>query len=514
MIDTADAESAPRRTSGFSLPWLPRLRRLPILALALGAIIILRLPSLFEPFWYGDEGVFAAVARNITSGGTLYESAWDNKPPLVYFTYAAVFKLFGVSMFWLHLTATLVILGTAAAVYAVGAEVLGKVRGLLAALLFGFVTSLRLVEGDLALTETFMVLPITVGMLLAIRGKFDGPSLVAAGALLAIGSLFKQVGAFEAAALGLFLFLRSSALTSFIRQGLLLTAGFLLPHVLVLVYFVANGAVGDYIRSAYTYYRLYLGEGRDNPLLIDLLRFAAPLAALGYGVLKRRRNEELDARYLILMWMAASFLGVYFSGRDYPHYLLQATPAVSLVVASVRLPVKLAPARALFALVFFLPLILVTNHLFGDVIRHGPRDQVNYWRNFQAYAMGQRSQSAYNNHFDTNVNSLEALSDWLRANGASGHPVFLWGDYPWIYATARLENASKYVAAYHVFSVPDGRQQLLTGLNDHPPLYIVKGPGPIEDPVALAEFIAERYRLAAVVAEFEVWEWVATVAPN
>ena len=67
-----------------------------ILGLILFTTFILRFPSLFEPFWYGDEGIFAAVARNLNLGGTLYQTAWDNKPPAIYLTYAAIFKSFGV----------------------------------------------------------------------------------------------------------------------------------------------------------------------------------------------------------------------------------------------------------------------------------------------------------------------------------------------------------------------------------------------------------------------------------
>ena len=39
---------------------------------------ILRWPSLFEPYWYGDEGIYHAVGMLINSGESLYSGAWDN----------------------------------------------------------------------------------------------------------------------------------------------------------------------------------------------------------------------------------------------------------------------------------------------------------------------------------------------------------------------------------------------------------------------------------------------------
>src|SRR5689334_18050934 len=49
---------------------------------------ILRLPSLIEPNWYGDEGVYQIVGRVLNNGGLLYRDVWDNKPPLLYLIYA------------------------------------------------------------------------------------------------------------------------------------------------------------------------------------------------------------------------------------------------------------------------------------------------------------------------------------------------------------------------------------------------------------------------------------------
>ncbi|HEY4684730.1 MAG TPA: hypothetical protein VII57_01655, partial [Dehalococcoidia bacterium] len=44
--------------------------------------LILRLPTFFEPPWHTDEGIFAAVAQKVVSGGQLYADAWESKPPL------------------------------------------------------------------------------------------------------------------------------------------------------------------------------------------------------------------------------------------------------------------------------------------------------------------------------------------------------------------------------------------------------------------------------------------------
>ena len=49
---------------------------------------LLRLPSVIEPYWYGDEGIYEVLAQAMNQGRGLYSGIWDNKPPLLYIIYA------------------------------------------------------------------------------------------------------------------------------------------------------------------------------------------------------------------------------------------------------------------------------------------------------------------------------------------------------------------------------------------------------------------------------------------
>lgn len=57
-------------------------------------LFILRLPSLFFSWWYGDENVYLAIGHAIAKGQLLYVQAWDNKPPLIYLIYAGIYTIF------------------------------------------------------------------------------------------------------------------------------------------------------------------------------------------------------------------------------------------------------------------------------------------------------------------------------------------------------------------------------------------------------------------------------------
>lgn len=474
-----------------------------ILTVILFLIFILRFPSLFEPFWYGDEGIFAAVARNLNFGGVLYQTAWDNKPPMIYLTYGAIFQFFGVSMFWLRLVSSVVVLATAATIYEIAQVTIGARRALAACFIFGFLTSLRLIEGNLALTEIFMILPISMAMMLAVKRNFDYISLFFGGFLIAVASLYKQVGVLEAAALGIFLFLITTNFWEFIKKGAALTVGFVIPYAMTFAYFASKGLVSDYIFGAYTYYRIYLGESPKYAILINIAKILPIAAAAFYGLWKKFRGKKVETPFLFILWAAFSFLGSYFSGRTYGHYLVGAMPAASLLLAQIRIPSgknfsrSINKARIVFAIFFFIPLIFLTRLLFADFISGGPINQIEYLRNFVDYATGHKTLTSYNDFFDRNVNTIDALASAIEQRGAKGSSIYIWGDLPWLYAIVDARNPVRYVTSFHVFGVPGGREEVMLRLLASPPQYIIRAQSSIGYFAELEKLLNARYTLSA-----------------
>ena len=476
-----------------------------LLAIILFITFLFRFPSLHEPFWYGDEGIFAAVATNLNQGGVLYQTSWDNKPPMIYLTYAAIFKTMGISMFSLRLVTMIVVLATAPAVYEIVQAALGIKRALLAAFIFGFLTSLRLLEGNLALTEIFMILPITLAMLAVIKRRFDYLSLFVAGILFAVASLYKQVGAFEAAALGIFLFFSEKKFKDFFTKGLILSCGFSIPYLATFGYFASKNLVGDYIFAAYTYYRIYLEESPKYAILINIAKILPVVTVIGYGIFKKFKKEKIDVIHLWLLWTAFSFLGSYFSGRTYGHYLIQATPVVSILLSSFTFRPKMDLRRIIFAPFFFIPIFYLTGFLFANFLSAGPINQVKYWQNFVAFALGKKSLGQYNDYFDGNVNTIMALSDSLSFRNAYGENVYIWGDYPWLYAISDLKNPTRYVTSFHVFGVPQGQEEVSAALGKTPPKYIIKPESSIGYFSELEKMLASQYTLIFSVENAKVF---------
>src|SRR4030066_557978 len=60
----------------------------------LALVFILRIPSFFEPYYYGDEMVYMTLGQGVSQSVTLYKDIYDNKPPLLYLAAAVAGSLF------------------------------------------------------------------------------------------------------------------------------------------------------------------------------------------------------------------------------------------------------------------------------------------------------------------------------------------------------------------------------------------------------------------------------------
>ena len=70
---------------------------LSILFLIMVGVFILRFPTLLQP-WGADQGVYGYIASEMLEGKVPYRDMYTSTGYGVFFTYAALFKLFGNNM--------------------------------------------------------------------------------------------------------------------------------------------------------------------------------------------------------------------------------------------------------------------------------------------------------------------------------------------------------------------------------------------------------------------------------
>src|SRR5438046_4951810 len=198
--------------------------------------IAIRLPSLLHPQPIDSESMYSVVANQIVDGGRPYLDAVERKPPLLFWTYAAVFELAG-KYNWkvLHIVALVWTLATMAGLYMIGTRLFDRNTGLIAALFYSVFQPCGRAQNIAFDGELLMNLPIVWARVIGLRWNSARvrPELLLSGTLLGVAFLLKQPAAIAAVPVGIYLLLpsyrtsRRLLLTASVTQAAMLTTGIL-----------------------------------------------------------------------------------------------------------------------------------------------------------------------------------------------------------------------------------------------------------------------------------------------
>ncbi|MBX7470424.1 glycosyltransferase family 39 protein [Streptomyces sp. MAG02] len=359
-------------------------RLLPVLAVL---ALVTRIPSFRHSLWNPDEGYLAVQARQLASGGALYATVVDRKPPLLPWLYEAAFALCGDgSLGPLRLAAVAAQLLTALALASTARRRWGDRAGRAAGVLYLLVSvGLNPEDAQAATFEVFM-LPFTAAAVrCADRGQWTRAGLAIAGACLT-----KQTGG---AALAPVLWLLYRYPCGRPKAVLRTGVGVAFPVVAAALLtgpsrFLLWTVTGSSSYASFTGSELHvLARGLTNALIL-----AAGCAGLLPPVVRVLRIARTGAADLWL-WLLASAGAVLLGFHFFGHYYLQLIPPLVLLATGalqILPPYRLtsalltsACACALFLLWGLLaprPDLAHTERLAAAVAaRTGPADRVLVW---------------------------------------------------------------------------------------------------------------------------------------
>ncbi|MCL6096638.1 MAG: glycosyltransferase family 39 protein, partial [Patescibacteria group bacterium] len=429
---------------------------------------LLRLPSLFEPHWYGDEGIYQVLGVAMNQNRLLYRDIWDNKPPLLYFVYS----LFGSDQFWVRLFSLIIGLLTVIAFYILSKKLFEKEKIVwtstaLFALLFG----LPLLEGNIANAENFMLLPIITAGILVLKStetkirNTKYKMLFIAGFLLSIAFLFKIVAVFDFGALLVFLVFADSSFSfkNLLKRKTLIfeiekvasfVLGFVLPIILTAAVFLFNGALSYFIKAVLFSNVGYVGYGNNLIIPQGFLILKLMILGLFYLLLYAKRKSLSFPSMFVWLWFAFSLFNAFFSQRPYTHYLLTLLPAFCLLVGFFLFDKK-RQRFTLLVLVLTLIIVVKSFWFFGKF--------PFYYANFVLFITNQKSVSSYEAFFDRNTPIDYELAAYIALHTNPSDSIFIWGNNAQLYKLTDKLPPGKYAAAYHITSYPDGVSNTKTG---------------------------------------------------
>ena len=433
-------------------------------------IFILRIPSFFEPYYYGDEMVYMTLGQGVHQGVTLYKDIYDNKPPLLYLT-AAV----SGSLFWFKIILAFWNLVTIVFFYKLAKLLFEKNEKAqkLATILFGLLTPLPLLEGLTVNSEVFMVVFTILAFLILLKKDLKPSGVFLAGTLLGLGALFKIPAAFDAPIIVFYWLITEGPgnWKKIFKNTLILVAGFATPILITFVWYVFKGSLPEYIRAAFMQNVGYLSSFRPGDVQKPFLVRNAPLLIRGFVVLFGSYilfafRKKLSNKFILFsLWTLFALFAIALSERPYPHYLIQAVAPIVLLIATFFTEKSLEQSLAVIplALTLFVPVYY----------KFWLYPTASYYLRFINFATHRETKAAYFNGFSPTTNRNYEIAQFLVTSSSNSDRVFMWGpDSAAVYALSKRLPPIKYVVDYHILENSTKAQEA-KNIAANPPKFII-----------------------------------------
>ena len=472
---------------------LEKSREIWFLILASLVFFFLRFPSLFEPNWYGDEGIYQTLGIGIKTGRLLYRDIFDNKPPLLYLLYSLVSS----DQFMIRLLSLIFGLLSVIVFFYLCKRLFKNVKAsFTATFIFAVLFGLPLVEGNIANAENFMLLlNISAGYLILrsldqeiIHRK--SRILVLAGLILGLSFLFKIVAIFDFAAFIAFLFFANYSkrildifkIENFIREVKSLAPfiiGFFIPITVVIIYFLFNHAFKEFLTAVLFSNIGYIGYGNKFIIPQGFLIFKLMLlGSFSLIIFLKRKTYGLPFAFVSL-WLGFSLFNAYFSQRPYTHYVLVLLPAFCLIIGFFALNKNFSKLAGVLMLSTFIAVLLSFNFYTKTIF---------YYQNFAAFMLNKQSVTTYERFFDQSTPRDYEIANYINLYAKTSDNIFLWGNNAQVYKMTNKLPPGKYAAAYHITSYKDGLSNTKIGLEINKPKFIVIMPNVSAYPFSLAGY--------------------------
>ena len=445
---------------------------------------LLRWPSLFEPYWYGDEGVYQAVGMLLRNGASLYSGAWDNKPPLLYLLYA----LFNSDQFVIRTVSLIFGLASVWVFYLIARRLFAKSEKsvVIATSFYVVMFGTRIIEGNIANAENFMLLPILISSYFVISTDFVKKIWInrisfLAGLILSLAFLTKMVAVFDFFAFGSFLFVdpEKSFREKFIQKLIPFVLGFSIPVLLVMSYFFVTNSFKDFL-NAFLFSNVgYVGYANKFIIPQGLLYLKMVFVASFVFLLLLKRNSVPRSMIFVLIWFSFSLFNAFFSQRPYTHYLLILLPSFTLMIGLIISEKRFRLLVGGFLFVSFV--IININFKF-----HGKL--LAYYSNLLAFCSDKQDLNSYQSFFDINTPKDYELARYIKSNTKSADSIFIWGNNAQLYKLTNKPPILRYTVAYHITNYPNAISEMDNAINTKKPKLIIIMPNVGSFPLALNNY--------------------------
>jgi Dolichyl-phosphate-mannose-protein mannosyltransferase len=478
------------------------------LVLALGMVLLMALPNLSYPIGR-DQATYCVIGRGLLDGARLYRDLWDNKPPGIFYLYAAIVKIFGPAMWSIGLLDILWLLAISACIFSFAERTLGRVVAVLAVVVNAEM-HIRAGYWDAAQPETFLMLCVFGSyFLLAGRSEEGKVREASAGVLFASAFWIKYNAVTFLPFLLLAPYLETdqpggrapgpklrTACIQCVSSMCRFAAGFGLGSVLAVSVCLFSGSWSAFVEEQFKVlprYAATASAGIPNywawaagriEFWLGFWTLCAALAAVIVGWRMRHLFRLAPA----LLGAAAGFAALAVQVRYQPYYFETCYPFFAILWA--YLIVKIwEGARALasnFAQRNWHVARVLIWVVFANLIALClPGPAMRLVTNYRAFNRWRQDPARFYSTYSwpgaaEDLRDVLRVVDYLKRHPAPANGVYVWGNEPLIYYLSGHQPPVRFIwnlALIAPWRLPGWRQELVRRLTEARPRYIIVARG-------------------------------------
>ncbi len=428
-----------------------------------------------------DSAVYIQVAKKLLAGGVPYRDMWDHKPPMIYFLYALILKLFGSKNYVMINYVTLFFLfSSTILLYKILRKMLSIKNSALICFIYPIFSDIVLLRDSLnpnteIYMNTFNLSAVLVG-LGAIMNN-DKKTLVVAGFLAGVASAFKQPAGTVMIALSIGFVIYEFKTKRWIDLFLGLMnvwIGFVAVWIIIGLYFLLNCAWVDFLFGCFQFNFAYGGEIplvyivegilkiHLNLLLVYPWHFVLFYFGIGWClyniVVKKYDYQKRFMMKFFLIWHLCDTVSASMGGLFYPHYFVQWVPSCLIIM---YLPMlyffqELSLSNR-YMLRYRAGMFIYIAFVFGQTFF--TREGVSFFRGWIYYPVLEHAK--YLKKWETVIGpnfkkypvtcspkqyyKMVEIVDAIHKKVPVGEKFLVWGLFPELYLLADREPASKYL---------------------------------------------------------------------
>jgi len=382
------------------------------------------------------------MAKIVMGGGQLYHDAVDLKPPLIYYTYAAILSFFD-NMIFLHFVTMLWVLCTCLVIYKIFKMTRHKDTAWCGAILYALFSAAFWPKAAATNCEIIMNLPIVFAILFYFIYYKERKKhyCFLSGIFIALAGLFKYQALLIVPAfimVEVFCLIKNKSFWKFLKSGLLLSSGFVIVYILLISYYHFTNNLHhaffwawDYnfiFLKGFTWSYFYTAFSRAIPKFI-LLWIVLWISIIIY-ITKIFKNRKLDCfDVFCIPLFICSICAVMIGGKFFGHYFIQLLlPSVFLAAPEVFNIVKDFSLNNITNSINFKKIIIIM------VIISVPLFSLcRSWRErIRAYAEDE---------------TIIKISESIEQNSNMEDKIFCWGIMPELFVHTKRLPASRFVAS-------------------------------------------------------------------